>query len=526
MPRMTQRIQMIGSQNQMRNAEKLVRDWAVAHAGSYHDPARKELGGTLPIRRYEHDNLTISLSKPLSPAIKQCQLISVRYHHPGIETPYVSYLMTYTPAESAQSGGYLVSITDWPAALQADMLPWNDKAEAGIDGLDGLMREIDSNRSDAGKSGANKQESVSGIDDLFGQGDMTIVLTEDGQLDSDFLELAAEHSDWAGVGTLSASERLTIGLELSMEQLYGWVRARIALFSRHPNADGHRLLMAESDYDPAATFLEEQRDRTINEIPNRNALLLMELLESTTATLAVSLATDAKVMAETIVESATQPKEDLAEVDRPENVALQQRVYVLEDQLDEAKATIAVLQENLAHYEYQDTEAEAQETDSIAKNDDAVDLDANRVMTVVGGITAPERFPKLRFLTNCTKPLEDYGKPRPNGVEILAALDAINRLAQAWYNTPNGNIGPWDNYFIDLTGWKHADSESAFTMSRYGDKRSFSDQEQGRLVTIERHLTYQGSSGGLQIYFDRDDITHTFIVGYIGEHLPYSTARS
>ena len=181
---------------------------------------------------------------------------------------------------------------------------------------------------------------------------------------------------------------------------------------------------------------------------------------------------------------------------------------------------------SLAHYEYQDTDAEAQETDSIAKNDDAVDLDANRVMTVVGGITAPERFPKLRFLTNCTKPLEDYGKPRPNGVEILVALDAINRLAQAWYNTPSGNIGPWDNFFIDLTGWKHADSESEFTMSRYGDKRSFSDQDHGRLVTIERHLTYQGSSGGLQIYFDRDDITHTFIVGYIGEHLPYSTARS
>ncbi len=526
MPGMTQRIQMIGSQNQMRNAEKLARDWAVAHAGSYHGPARKELGGTLPIRRYEQDNLTISLSKPMSPAIKQCQLVSVRYRHPGIETPYVSYLMTYTPAESTQPGGYLVSVTNWPAALQAAMLPWNDKAEAGIDGLDSLMREIDSNRSDAGKSGANKQESVSSIDDLFGRGDMTIVLAEDGQPESDFLELAAEHSDWAGVSTLSASERLTIGLELSMEQLYGWVRARIALFSRHPNAAGHRLLMAESDYEPAATFLEEQRDRTINETPNRNCLLLMELLESTAAILAVPLATDAKVMAEPIVESTTLPREDFAEVDRPENVAMQQRVYVLEDQLGEAKAAIALLQEKLEQYEYQDTDAEAEETDSIAKNHDAVDLDANRVMTVIGGIIAPERFPKLRFLTNCTKPLEDYGKPRPNGVEILAALDAINRLAQAWYNTPGGSIGPWDNYFVDLTGWKHADRESEFTMSRYGDKRSFSDQEQGRLVAIERHLTYQGSSGGLQIYFDRDDMTDTFIVGYIGEHLPYPTARS
>ena len=526
MPGMTQQIQMIGSQNQMRNAEKLARDWAVAHAGSYHDPARKELGGTLPFRIYERDNLTITLSKPSSPVIKHCQLISVRYQHPGIETPYVSYLMTYTPAESAHPGGYLVSVTDWPAALQADMLPWLDKAEAGIDGLDGLMLEIDSNRSDGGKSGANENESVSGIDDLFGRGDLTIVLTEDGQPESDFRELAAEYSDWAHVNTLSASERLTIGLELSMEQLYDWVRARIALFSRHPNADGHKLLMAESDYEPAATFLKQQRDRTINEIPNRNCLFLMELLESTTGMPAVSLAADADIMAEEIVESTTQPKEDPGEVDRPEHVALRQRVYVLEDQLNEATTTIDALREQLQQYESYYADEQTVPTGDGASDDIVRELDGNRVNTVLGGLADRERFPRLRFLTNCAKGVEDYGKPRPNGVEILAAMDAINRLAQAWYNTPSGGIGPWDNYFIHLTGWSHADGESEFTMSRYGEKRSFSDQEHGRLVTIERHLTYRGSSGGLQIFFDRDDITDTFIVGYIGEHLPYATARS
>ena len=524
MPGMTQRIQLVGSQNQMRNAEKLARDWAVAHAGSYHDPARKALGGALPIRRYEQDNLTISLSKPMSPVIKQCQLVSVRYRHTGIESPYVSYLMTYTPAESTQPGGYLVSVTNWPAALQADMLPWNDKA--GFVGLDSLIQKLNAGRSRSRQSDANATRPISGIDDLFSHGSKVVVLTEESQQDSDFLELAEKHADWANVLVLSASEQLSIGRELLNEQLYQWIRAKIALFSQDGGNGGEQLLMADTDYEYATGLLEEERSRSINEVPNRNALLLMELLESTTAILAVSLATDAKVMAEAIVESTTQPRENLAEVDRPDNVAMQQRVYVLEDRLAEAKAAITLLQEKLEQYEYQDTDAEAEETDSIAKNDDTVDLDANRVLTVIGGITAPERFPKLRFLTNCTKPLEDYGKPRPNGVEILAALDAINRLAQAWYNTPSRSISPWVNYFVDLTGWKYADSESAFTMSRYGDKRSFSDQEQGRLVTIERHLTYQGSSGGLQIYFDRDDITDTFIVGYIGEHLPYSTARS
>ena len=142
-------------------------------------------------------------------------------------------------------------------------------------------------------------------------------------------------------------------------------------------------------------------------------------------------------------------------------------------------------------------------------------------------IADPARFPRLRFLTNCAKPLADFGKRRPNGGEIVAALDAINTLAQTWFDTPGGSIGNWDNYFTHLKpGWTHANGESSFTMSRYGAKRSFSDQDQRRQVTIERHLTYRGSDSGLQIYFDRDDVTESFIVGYIGEHLPYATNRS
>jgi hypothetical protein len=248
------------------------------------------------------------------------------------------------------------------------------------------------------------------------------------------------------------------------------------------------------------------------------------MLESISSILNDSMLTDAKPGADASTVSAAKPS--LEETVPTDDAASQRRIYLLEDQLSEAEATITELQERLAKYEANYPDESDEVPDDTSDNHGSADLDVNRALTVMSAIDSDKRFPKLRFLTNCLKPLADYGKPRPNGVEILKALDAINKLAQAWYNTPSGHIGTWNMYFVDLPGWKHADDESDHTMSRFGEKRSFSDQDNGRQVTITRHLTYQGSSGGLQIYFDRDDITETFIVGYIGEHLPYATSRS
>ena len=151
---------------------------------------------------------------------------------------------------------------------------------------------------------------------------------------------------------------------------------------------------------------------------------------------------------------------------------------------------------------------------------------ASREDVVMAAITDPDRFPRLKFLGNCAKELADYGKPRPAGEEIVAALDAINSLATAYYNTPNRRTGQWDEYFVTLPGWTHSNGESTRTMALYGKQRRFSDQENGRLLEIQRHLTYRGSSGGLQIFFDRDDLGDRFIIGYIGEHLDYASSPS
>ena len=518
-----QQAVVLDSQNQVRNADRLAREWAIAHAGAYQGQARRELGGSGTFREWQHDKLTIRISKPMSSAIKQGQLASVRYEHATDAEPYVAYLLTCAAAASDQSGGCLMYVVAEPDGLEEAELPWDDRA--GPAGLEKVVEAVAADRSRP-SSAADASRVVDSVDDLFAQHDTAIVLTEDGQQVDELRELADAHGDWATVVSINASELVTIGRRLTMEELYSLVQAKIALFSRYADGAGRRLRMAESEYESAAALLDDARERSRSDIVNRNGLMLMELLECTSDAQNARMLAQAAAIAFGAPEEDGDPAEDAGtESDAPDSVAAQQRIYLLEDQLGEAQKTIAELEERLKQYEsYEWSEEEEADASPDAARESV--LDSNRYDTVLNAIVQGDQFPRLRFLTNCDKPLADYGKPRPNGTEIVAALGAINKLAQAWYNTPNGAIGPWDNYFKDITGWTHANGESSLTMARYGEKRSFSDQEQGRLVTIQRHLTYRGSSGGLQIYFDKDDVTDRFIIGYIGEHLPYATSRS
>ena len=508
----------LNSQNQLRNADRLAREWAIAHAGPYQSQARKDLGGSLPLREWKNDNLTIRIAKLTSGSFKQVQLASVNYVPDGDAEPYIGYIMTYAYSETEQAGGHCISVASLPDALASTEFPWDDKA--GPVGLERTIASINAGRARPGVKASDAQR-ITTINDLFAVHNTAIVLTEDGQQAAEFQELADAHGDWSAIASISAYDQLAIGRELPDHQLPGWVRAKIALFSRYPDAEGNRLRLAETDYTKATTVLYEERDSVANDIAGTNTITALRVLESVSVLLSISMLTDAKDIAEALVESAE--KAQPAGNDTDDNVSNQQRIYLLEDQLTEANDTIDELRERLAQYESYDVNNQPDEDDDPSPESVA---DSNRYATVLNAVTSPGQFSRLRFLTNWDKSLPNYGKPRPSGTEIVAALDAINKLAQAWHNTPGGGIGPWDNYFNGLTGWTHANGESSFTMSRYGDKRSFSDQEQGRQVTIERHLTYRGSSGGLQIYFDKDDVTDTFIVGYIGEHLPYATNRS
>ena len=511
MATITQQTVILDSQNQLRHADSLAREWAIAHAGAYQGQARRDLGGSRPFREWKGDGLTIRIAKLTTGAYKQVQLVSVNHEPLDGAEPYAGYAVTYFAAETERPPGRLIAVTSIPDAISSAESPWDDKA--GPVGLEQMITSASADRSRQ-PAAANGTLTVAAIDDLFDTHDAVIVLTEDGQREAEFRELADTYSDWATAVAINASEQLAICLELPDHQLAPWVRAKIALFSRYADANGIRLRIAETDLAEAEAGISAERERDNGNFSGRNTIALLKVLESAL--------TDAKEVADTLEESTAAPVALADEVPISDDRGAQQRIYILEDQLQEAKDTITELRERLAQYESYDTSDPPDEEDPSPESV----ADGNRYATVLNAVTSPGQFSRLRFLTNWDKSLPDYGKPRPTGTEIVAALDAINKLAQAWHNTPGGSIGLWDNYFLGLTGWTHANGESSFTMSRYGDKRSFSDQEQGRRVTIERHLTYRGSSGGLQIYFDKDDITDKFIIGYIGEHLPYATNRS
>ncbi len=515
----SQHAVVLDSQNKLRTADRMAREWAVAHAGMYRGQAQRALGGSSPFREWSNNGLSIRIFKMSTGSFKQVQLCSVQYAQSLGSEPYSAYVLTYASPQGEEVGGYCTAVVSAPDQLPDLELPWDDAA--GTAGLEKLVQAAGAERSKPARDD-ELSGPVTTTDELFAIHDTSIVLTADGQNDDDLRELAELHSDWAGVVSITGAEQIVLGRELEDYLLAGWIRAKVAVFSRYPDSRGQRLRSMETGFEQAAAFLDEERDRIASESANRNSVALMRVLESVATMLSTSSPAEATDMDDASQEASTDTASIEHQVSDP--VAAQQRIYVLEDQLSEAEKTISEMKQRLEQYENYEAEAEADEGED---GPPAVSvLDINRHETVLNAMIAPDRFPKLRFLTNCDKPLAVYGKPRPNGAEIVGALSAINKLAQAWYHTPNGNIGSWDNYFVELPGWKHADDESSTTMSLFGDKRSFSDQEQGRHVSITRHLTYQGSSGGLQIYFDRDDVTDTFIVGYIGEHLPYATGRS
>ena len=510
----------LNSQNQLRSADRLAREWAIAHAGAYQSQARKQLGGSRPLREWKKDNLSIRIAKLTSGAFKQVQLACVDYMPAGGGEPYAGYIMTYAYSETEQLGGHCISVTSRPDTLSNAEFPWDDKA--GPVGLERTMASIRAGR-DLPSGSVRDSQRVTAISDLFAVYDTAVVLTERGQEEAELQELADVHGEWSSVVSITAAEQIALSHELPDHQLRAWMQAKVAFFSRYAGGDGSRLRMVENDYARATAFMDEERERVRNNIVSSNTINVLKVLESVSTMLSISNLTDAADMAEGSLDSAAQPEPEAGGTDAPDSASAQQRVFILEDKLSEAEDIIAELRERLAQYEAFEVDDPPDDDDDLAPEALA---NSNRQIAVLDAITSPDRFARLRFLTNCVKPLESYGKPRPTGMEILQALDAINNLAQAWFNTPGGNIGSWSNYFKALSGWKHADDESEFTMSRFGEKRSFSDPDHERLVEITRHLTYQGSSGGLQIYFDRDDVTQTFIIGYIGEHLPYATSRS
>ena len=84
------------SRNQLRYADRLAREWAIAHAGSHKSQAANQLGGSLPFREWQNDTLTIlSALQTDYGGLKHVQIYSVTYALPGGSEPYIAYIVTH-----------------------------------------------------------------------------------------------------------------------------------------------------------------------------------------------------------------------------------------------------------------------------------------------------------------------------------------------------------------------------------------------------------------------------------------------
>ena len=477
MSEILQQVMVLESAAQVRNAEKLVRDWAVAHAGNYNTQARKALSGTDTHRCWQRNGVEIVVASPLVSHLKQCRLTRIRFQSPESPDSYRSIQTIYAVPDSDPPTSHFACITFIPDSFQGIEFPW-DEAEAGVQSMERITRELQAAQSRNDQSTPDRP-AISGLDDLLRDSSHVVVLTDEGRNNEDLRNVIQEYLTEFHQVQLTPAEQLVIARELPEEQVSVWLRAGIAFFQRNSNRVGHRMLMCETETEPARTFLKSHVQQGANDVTKVLRLNMMRILEG-----AVLSQFD-------LMKSHAPDTGKNKEVSSNTNHAASQRIAIFEDQLQVANETVRELRQQVNQLRFTGDSYDQSGVDAEGDDRDILDESkANRNTMVLDGITQPDRFSDLRFLTNSIKKLENYGKQRPTGAEILAAREAINFLAADWHEN-DGNIGLWASHFMQIPGWNYSNGDSEATMGRYGDKRSFSDQEYLRHVTITRHLTYK-----------------------------------
>ena len=528
---MTQtKYQMLVTENerQHQEARRVTVDWILEHAGTYRSQAHKALQNKGSRRRWSRENLTIELSRlpnaNKAGASLKCELYSVQLQAPpGSGQGYYAYAsITEMPLDREQfpeaPAMYRNICVTCRYSSDPDNAgyPWSQE-NTGLDGLRDRYVQLTAAHAkppeqDAAGGGAKRLAA------LFHTGDGTyretvIALTLAGAAERELKALAQQHATWAHTVRLDHELLVETAKELPHEDIANWVTRKLNVLVRAPQPGATpRLALSTDSVAEAARYLESKSRQRASDALDETHLTTLKLLE--TAFISLELAFKKQETARAGNQSQVQKMQQTVDQLKAEQNALRQECDELRSQRDSYRAALTL-----------PTTDEGAGKPGAEPAQHGWETPRQRQMSVSDAATRPGEYDSLTFLENALEPLSDYARPRPRSEEITAALSALNLLAQAYRNTPNGKIGLWHKYFIYLTGWKYAPQEKAATMSRFGERRQFRNGAAGSRVTMTRHLTYTGSHGGLQIYFAPGEGNGPFQVGYIGEHLPYASEQ-
>ena len=485
-------------------ASRILRDWAVAHAGTYHSQASKQIKQGANTQ-WERNGVSIVIRSLSNAVLPDLQVVRASIKNEDGEsdvTSYVAHAISWRAGLRPEEAHIIAVGTDLWSEQEK---PWG--GNAGLKALTQRMREIQEKggiRTGGKRKTAHGREALDEAN-LGEAGELVMLLPwlDEDEPCAQMNEVAGEFGHHYNTVILDHAAARAVGRQIEEpDEAVKWNRASFALYQRDiPGRDG-RITYMTDDADAARTTMRE-------------ALNLRQAVEQQAATQAMCNLTE--LTAALAGNAIVRVPGSLAEAP----VADRQRVDTLEDQLRDARQEADRLRERISQ---KDNELEAAYS-ALRGNDDEEEDEAPRALRagVEKLIAEDERFPRLRFLKGATKPLGKHRQPNPTVDELTGALDAINGLASAWHNTPNRQIGSWAQYFNKLTGWHYSPDESEQTKTKHGIERRFQDDATGEPRDVYRHLTYHARNSSFQIYFDLDEARSEWIVAYMGRHLTYAT---
>ena len=547
MPQTIHLAQPIVSMAAAHEAERGIQEWIANHAGPNRQKARKAIstqnGGHSV---YEEDHLIIqAATNAPSNLLRRCSGYSAIYSQHKILPPHRAHGLIIFPSHEHGPGAISLVLQVQMEIFQ-EKPPWQENMPDPATVTNDLFnRVIDIDEREARKPAKKNGRHLSTLEEARLTPGLTVLLTPRSRSEPAFTALVKEHSRYVNLVLLTEAEQISMSNQVPDDWLRHWLEAKAILVKAtyDPVDDKHPLTRFDNPQDlrPILDQSADDWDKNLQDAAQREVITaFMELTtqyNSMEASFRILAERDPRKAMDAVNQSeaaAEKAKEEKPPPPAPapvqDNTKDLQRISTLEDQLQQEKEKNAQLDAQVndlrsqvqAYEEYMKDPSGQKGGQDSGENEDSP---KSREDTVLEAITEPRRFPHLRFLRTVGKDLDTYGKSRPRANEIIEALDAVNKLAGLYLKTENGNVGTWTDHF-KLPGWTYANSESETTMGKHSKHRTFKDQEKGRSIVVQRHLTYRGSHSGFQIFFDEDGPESPFIVAYIGAHLPYARERS